>query len=79
MTKKMKEGLIDGVKLDCLFDWLCNNNYKISKEELTTIAKELAFALYMAKRYLPKSKQEKIENEIINELNDRIYVDEEGE
>ena len=79
MTKKMKEELIKSIELDCLYDWLCNNYCYLSKVELTNIAKEVAFALYMAKRYLPKSKKEKIDNDFIDGIKGLIYAYEEGE
>ena len=79
MNKKLKEELIKSIELNCLYGWLCDNYYKISQEELSDITKELAFALHTTKRYLPKTKQTEIKNEIISELQERVYVDEEGE
>ena len=79
MNKQLKEELIKSIELDCLYGWLCDNYYKINKEELSDIAKELAFALHTTKRYLQKTKQTEIKNEIISELKERVYSDEEGE
>ena len=52
------------------YDFICNNYYKLSKEELKDIAKELLYAVY---DNVDKIEHDKILNDAATELED-FYV-----
>lgn len=49
------------------YDFICNNYYKMNKEELRDIAKELLYAVY---DNVSKAEQKKILNDVAKELAD---------
>ena len=70
----MKKQLLEAIKDDMVYDYVANNYWRLSKEELAYIAKELAFAVHIA---LSKGNaqdvwdemQENVENDIKEEEN----------
>ena len=70
----MKKELLEAIKNDMVYDYVANNYWKLRKEELAYIAKELAFAVHIA---LSKGNaqdvwdemQENVENDIKEEEN----------
>ena len=69
----MKKELLEAIKSDMVYDYVANNYWKLSKEELAYIAKELAFAVYTVLKEDAKSvwneMQENVENDIKEEEN----------
>lgn len=56
---------------DGAYDFICNNYYKMSKEELKDITKELLYAVY---DNVTKAEHNKILNDAATELKD-FYVE----
>lgn len=56
---------------DGAYDFICNNYYKMSKEELKDITKELLYAVY---DNVTKAEHNKILNDAATELED-FYVE----
>lgn len=53
---------------DNAYDFICNNYYKMSKEELKDIVKELLFAVY--DNVINTAEYNKIMNDVATELED---------
>ncbi len=53
---------------DNAYDFICNNYYKMSKEELKDIAKELLYAVY--DNVINTAEHNKILNDVATELED---------
>jgi hypothetical protein len=54
------------------YDFICNNYYKMSKEELKDITKELLFAIY--DNVINTAEHDKILNDVATEL-EYVYVE----
>lgn len=54
------------------YDFICNNYYKMSKEELKDITKELLFAIY--DNVINTAEHDKIMNDVAEEL-ENSYVE----
>lgn len=57
--------IIEGVKKEGIFDFIVNNYWKLSKEDLGDVAKELDYAIYSM---YPKNEYDKIVNEFCKNL-----------
>lgn len=57
--------IIEGVKKEGIFDFIVNNYWKLSKENLRDVAKELDYAIYSM---YPKNEYDKIVNEFCKNL-----------
>lgn len=57
--------IIEGVKKEGIFDFIVNNYWKLSKEDLRDVAKELDYAIYSM---YPKNEYDKIVNEFCKNL-----------
>ncbi len=57
---------------DNAYDFICNNYYKMSKEELKDIAKELLFAVY--DNVINTAEHNKILNDVAEEL-ENSYIE----
>lgn len=55
------------------YDFICNNYYKMSKEELKDIAKELLYAIY--DNVINTAEHDKIMNDVATEL-ENSYIEE---
>ena len=73
MTHNLKERLLNSVRNDMLYDFVANNYSSMSKSEIKDIALEAIYAFYVALEtaYDPK----KLKADLMNELEDRIYDD----
>jgi hypothetical protein len=68
----MKKELLEAIKNDMVYDYVANNYWKLRKEELAYIAKELAFAVHtglgkLTAELVWKEMQENVENDIKEE------------
>lgn len=45
MNRELIQGLLKAIDEKKVYDWLSDNYWKLSKDELATISKELAYAL----------------------------------
>lgn len=67
----MKKELLQAIKSDMVYDYVANNYWRLSKEELAYIAKELAFAIYSVLKEDAKpiwdEMQENVESDIKEE------------
>lgn len=45
MERNLRNGLLEAIREGRLFDWLYDNGWKLDREDLATIARELAFQL----------------------------------
>ena len=50
MTKQLYKSLIKAAKEGNLFDWLYSESYQLDKDELSLVARELAYALQQPDR-----------------------------
>ena len=57
--------IIEGVKKEGIFDFIANNYWKLSKEDLRDVAKELDYDIYSM---YPKNEYDKIVNEFCKNL-----------
>lgn len=57
--------IIEGVKKEGIFDFIVNNYWKLSKEDLRDVAKELDYAICSM---YPKNEYDKIVNEFCKNL-----------
>ena len=57
--------IIEGVKKEGIFDFIVNNYWKLSKEDLRDVVKELDYAIYSM---YPKNEYDKIVNEFCKNL-----------
>ncbi len=57
--------IIEGIKKEGIFDFIVNNYWKLSKEDLRDVAKELDYAIYSM---YPKNEYDKIVNEFCKNL-----------
>lgn len=57
--------IIEGIKKEGIFDFIVNNYWKLSKEDLRDVAKELGYAIYSM---YPKNEYDKIVNEFCKNL-----------
>lgn len=57
--------IIEGVKKEGIFDFIVNNYWKLSKEDLRDVAKELDYAIYSM---YPQNEYDKIVNEFCKNL-----------
>ena len=73
MTHNLKERMLNSVRNDMLYDFVANNYSSMSKQEIKDIALEAIYAFYEAieTAYDPK----KLKADLTNELEDRIYDD----
>ena len=67
----MMEQFIDILKNDpnAAYDFICNNYYNMSKEELKNIAKELLYAIF---DNATKEEHDKMLADVANELEDML-------
>ena len=67
----MKKELLQALKECRLYDYIANNYWRLSKEELAFIGKELAFAVYQVlkddEKLVFNEMQENVENDIKEE------------
>lgn len=57
--------IIEDIKKEGIFDFIVNNYWKLSKEDLRDVAKELDYAIYSM---YPKNEYDKIVNEFCKNL-----------
>lgn len=57
--------IIEGIKKEGIFDFIVNNYWKLSKEDLRDVAKELDYAIYSM---YPQNEYDKIVNEFCKNL-----------
>lgn len=69
MTNKEIEGLISAIKDDTLYDYIANNYYKWSKDDLKNILLEI---IWTTRNYT----LEEGEKELIENLKERLCYDE---
>lgn len=65
MNKYVIDNTIKALKNDTLYDYVSNNYYTMSTEELATIIKELEYAIYSL---LSNSDNKAIKRQVIEEL-----------
>ena len=68
----MKKELLEAIKNDMVYDYVANNYWRLSKQELAYIAKELAFAVHtglgkLTAELVWNEMQENVENDIEEE------------
>ena len=64
----MKKELLEAIKSDMVYDYVANNYWKLSKEELAYIAKELAFAVHIALKEDAKSVWDEMQENVEADL-----------
>ena len=70
MTKKQFESLEKAANTNNLFDWLYVNEAELSKEEITRIARELAYAMLNPLKVDDEASVKEMREEFLNELYD---------
>ena len=63
MNKEQREA-IQAIRENNFYDWISNNGHLLSKEELTRIIKEFAYAVHQSKE------KDEIQDNIAEELTD---------
>ena len=64
-----KTETLNAIKDDRLYDFLANEGWRMTKDEVLTIAKELAFAI--------SDRKVDVKEDLINELEDRLTDEDE--
>ena len=77
MTKQLRNSLLEEAKEGRLYDWLCDNYWKIGNGELVDIAKELAFISDDQMGSYESWTDQQRRDMLVAELEDRIEEDEE--
>jgi hypothetical protein len=68
-----KAEIMKAVENDTLYDLIAGDAYRMSKDQLATIAKEALFAYRQAKKRLPAKTVESIDHDFHEELDGRVY------
>ena len=72
MTATQKEEMLKAVKENNLFDWLYDNSADITKDDLSTIARECSYIIWELTHAKPNGQL--VLDEMVEHLEDTILV-----
>lgn len=72
--KTLKEEMIESIENDTFYDFIANNYYRFTKDELATIIKEFEYTRYRVEKYYDCVNFRK---DLIENLQEQFYDEEE--